>query len=209
MSASSYIRKHINSLEKGQIFTTREMLNYGSRAAVDNTLFRMVDKGLIDRLTSGVFVKPDHKGPNITAWQVACVKAKAFGKKIVRHEADIAADLDLEVEPNEKIVFRVSGRSTHFRFGLKVIHFKGTSQKTLMLGNSKAGEMLRALHYVLPVKQWLTATRHHVRTVAAAGLNRFDRIEIRRSCPWIPSWLSDICLGDERPWIGIYSLPDP
>jgi hypothetical protein len=49
---TEFISRHINQLAPTEIFTTREVLMYGSRSAVDSTLGRMVASGHIHRLAS-------------------------------------------------------------------------------------------------------------------------------------------------------------
>jgi hypothetical protein len=44
MSSSVYVRRFIYSLKQGQTFTTKDVLKFGSRRAVDCTLKRLVEK---------------------------------------------------------------------------------------------------------------------------------------------------------------------
>ncbi|MBI4533459.1 MAG: type IV toxin-antitoxin system AbiEi family antitoxin domain-containing protein, partial [Candidatus Melainabacteria bacterium] len=57
MFTSSFIKRHIYRLPLDKIFSTRDFLIYGSRTAVDQTLAKLVKKGMIIRLARGVFVK--------------------------------------------------------------------------------------------------------------------------------------------------------
>src|SRR5271155_2175776 len=117
MGTTSNIISHINRLSKDQIFTTRELLSYGSRTAIDKALGRMVKSERIVRLCRGVFIRdPGLKKP--TALEVARAKAHAFGKRIAVYGANIAKELGLvDFFPTEP-VFLVSGRSSSFRYGL-------------------------------------------------------------------------------------------
>jgi hypothetical protein len=71
-----FIKRHIRRLPSRELFSTRDMLIYGTRTAVDSALSRMVKEGFIQRLARGIFVR-DASG-NPTAEDIAIAKAKAF-----------------------------------------------------------------------------------------------------------------------------------
>ena len=71
------IRRHVQQLPKTQMFTSREMLVYGLRSAVDSALARMVSDGLIFRLARGVYIQDVTKLPS--AFEIAQVKVRGFG----------------------------------------------------------------------------------------------------------------------------------
>ena len=74
-----FIQRHIRMLPARQIFTTREVLIYGTRTAVDSALSRMVEREVIARLARGVFVRDDSAEPTVA--EIASAKAKAYGKE--------------------------------------------------------------------------------------------------------------------------------
>jgi hypothetical protein len=53
MSTTLRIRQFIANLPQALIFSTRDLLNFGTRAAVDQCLCRLVRKGNIRRLAWG------------------------------------------------------------------------------------------------------------------------------------------------------------
>ncbi len=75
MYTATFIRRHIFQLPAGQLFATRHLLAYGSRAAVDQALYRLVRSGVIVRLARGVFVRQEAGAGLPSALQVAAVKA--------------------------------------------------------------------------------------------------------------------------------------
>lgn len=74
------IRKHLSLLKPGEIFTTRDLLSYGRRSAVDKTLCLMVQAGYLTRLAFGVFVITHTSKPFYTVAEIVQRKALAFGK---------------------------------------------------------------------------------------------------------------------------------
>src|SRR5688572_12802285 len=95
MSTKSRILRHINSLPAGEPFTTRDLVIYGTRSSVDQSVYRLVKTGIIRRLAWGVFVKPALGQEPIAIERVALVKARAFGRKLFAHAADVALKLGL------------------------------------------------------------------------------------------------------------------
>ncbi len=110
MYTSSQIRRHIFRLHDNAIFSTREFLNFGKRAAVDKCLSRLVKRGEIIRLARGLFKRFDGNTLPLTRIVADC-KAKAFGKQIVTHALDAAT-----------IIYSINGHSSKFRYGQKIIH---------------------------------------------------------------------------------------
>jgi len=126
------------------------------------------------------------EGSQIPSWfEIARAKAEAFGKKIMRHCADIAVELGLVTKGNPLPTFGVAGRSSSFRAGDTVIHLKAISPRKMQLGESRAGQAARAM--------WHLGSGNFMRqhaTIAAGDLLRGDRNELRRSAFWMPAWLS-------------------
>lgn len=184
------VRRYINRVELGQLFTTRDFLSYGSRAAVDQALCRLVKSGYIERVARGVFVKASQAGQMIfSAMAVARVKAESFGKRIFSHAADAAQKLGLIPAGNRQPSFATNGRSSSFRFGDSVIHLRECSPKKMWLGDSNAGLVIRALWH-------LGQSRCNARAVMTASqcLGRFDRAELRQRAAFMPAWLNSYFL---------------
>jgi hypothetical protein len=78
--ATAAILSHIMQLRADSIFTTREVLQYGRRSAVDQCLYLLVKKNMIRRLASGVFIRDPHANPSVE--EIARIKAAAFGLEI-------------------------------------------------------------------------------------------------------------------------------
>jgi hypothetical protein len=183
---ASTIRRHIIQLDPEKLFTTRELLKYGPRNAIDQTLWRLVKNGSIIRLARGVFVRASRTFTSPSPRAVAEAKAKGFGKEIVTHGAVLVNQLNLDAYPSDKNVFCVNGSSSSFRYGKITIYFRKASKRKIKLGDTRAGHAIRALwhlgkemvdHYAI-----MKATREFMRT---------DRVEARQSAQWQPAWLSD------------------
>ena len=94
MTTSISIRSHIDKLQYGAMFTTRQLLTYGTRKAVDHCIARLLKVEYMQRLARGVFVKLQcGEKPKESPFEVAEFKAAAFGKRILAASGDILQKL--------------------------------------------------------------------------------------------------------------------
>jgi hypothetical protein len=182
----SYIRRYVFQLKKWQLFTTRDCLLYGSRSAVDQALFRLVKKGVLIRLTRGVFARNDYDHHQYSVAEVAATKAMSFGRTITRHAAQTAAELKLCTPPGYTNVFCINASSSKFHYGDTVVHLKGTCPRKMRPSITKAAKAIRALWYLGKDNCDFT----HIEA-ALTDFLRQDRQELRWSSALMPSWLSD------------------
>lgn len=186
MWTTAQIRRHIAKLRSGELFTTRSVLSYGTRGAVDQALYTLVELGEIERLARGVFVVPCPVKLVIAACQVAQVKAAAFGKRIVTHPVDAAKKFGLLKTGNAEPTFSVNGPSSSFRFGDITIHFKRASARKVILGDDKAGLAIKAMWHM--GKDALTKA---LVQSATREFRHSDRNKFKHISALMPAWLSD------------------
>lgn len=185
MSTTPFVRRHIFRLPLQKLFTTREFLLYGPRAAIDQALSRLVKKGVIVRLTRGVFVRSGSNLTTITPFDLAKAKADSFGKQIARWGGDLAYELRLIEKPCNKHIFCVNGSSSSFKFGDITIQLKKTCARKMRFGDNKAGVVLRALWHLGKLQVNALCVDRSMLTC-----KRQDQHEIRSSLCWLPTWLS-------------------
>jgi len=186
MSTSSYVRRHIYKLEANTLFSTRDLLNYGKRATIDQCLCRLVKDGKIVRLARGLFRRQDYNSPLPSPLEVATYKAKVFGKQLVAHDNEAVQTLTFVQQENKIPTFIVSGRSSSFRFGKTIIHLKGSSAKKILLGNTEEGLFARTL--------WLLGKRNcdtEKISLAIATSKGVNHKKLRQYNHLLPAWLSD------------------
>ena len=189
MYTANFIRQFISSLPTNKLFTTRDVLVYGTRASVDQILYRLVKAGVLMRLARGVFAKQDSDNPhNFSYFDIAKVKARAFAKQVAAHGSDLAYELGLipKLEDNnDKFTFCVNGSTSKFKADKTTIYFKRACARRTALSDSRAGKALRALWHI---------GRFDIdhATVMKAGKSflRQDFEEVRRSAGLLPDWLN-------------------
>lgn len=189
MCTSTNIRRHIFRLGRGIVFTTRDMLHHGRRAAVDQTLSRLVNSGVLRRLARGVFIRSELVDLDVSVAEVVKVKARAFGKKVMTHAHDCAVRAGLIPGPTSAGMFQVSGHSSSFLVLSKNVRvfLSGVSARKFRLGESPHGQLMRALWY-------LDSTNYRSPNYgdAISRLSRVERLEMNKKARWVPSWLSDL-----------------
>jgi len=183
---TEYIYRHIQKLPATCIFTTRELLRYGNRGAVDQTLYRMVRSGFIVRLARGVFVRDDTLQP--TKRQIALAKAIAWGKQLVAHAESVLNDLGLPVTGNFTQAFAVNAHSSSYWTIRGRVYLKGIGTRKMKLCESKVGQIVYCLWYL---GQSHCTTQDVAR--ASANFGRSERKQFLDASSLMPAWLNRIC----------------
>ncbi len=194
MWTTSHIRKFIFKLPKGIIFSTRELLNFGTRAAVDQCLCRLVKRGDIRRLAWGLFMRNDLTVPMPSLRDIAIEKAKAFGRQIIVDGTEAARLLGLVASDNQKIVYATNGRSSSFQINNIRVYFRGVSARKMVLGETAVGLAIRALWQLgKEVCQPKDIDR------ATIKFNRLERQQFRQSGHLMPFWMTNLLRAESMP----------
>lgn len=185
LSTASLIRDHINNHPVNEILTTRDLVHYGTRRAVDNAIAWCLKMKLLKRVARGCFIKPQRNQP-VTELEIAEKKATSFGRKIISYAADVARELGILSRPSTGTIFAINGRSSSFMFNGNRIAFKGTSPRKFALGDSTTGRIIRALCHLGE-----KAVNARIIGLATRDLTAAKKIEIAKRCSSMPAWLAD------------------
>lgn len=194
MMTAALVKRHICCISEDRPFSTREFLGYGSRAAIDQVLYRLVQKGIIIRVARGLFIKKDASMPSLK--EVAKAKAAAFGRVIAEHGETAMHMLGLKTEEQggkeKEVIYACNGRTSSFKFGDIVIKLVGVSPRKMSLGDNRVGLVLRAL--------WHCGKTHctgEAVSIASRTLNREERQELRQTMSFMPFWMP-LCFVEFR-----------
>lgn len=191
------IRQHIEVMPLGEPFTPTAFLKLGTRASVDQTLSRLVKAGAIERVTRGVFVRPEVSRflgkASPSPLKLAETVAKSTGAVVQVHGAEAARRLELTTQVPTQSVFVTSGPSKRIRVGKMEIRFQHICQRKLALAGRPAGLALAAMWY-LGKNEVTPAVVEKIRH--KLGSNEFEVLKSATSS--MPAWMSDAIFQHER-----------
>lgn len=156
-STASRALRRIHAKGRGWVFVPTDFLDLGSREAVDAALGRLADADTIRRIGRGVYDNPKQHprfGPRTpSADAVASAVARSTNETVVVSDATAANMLGLSTQVPAQAVYLTDGTNRVFTVDLGDgrgfdIRFKGASPSRLLGPDTKAGLVLRALHFL-------------------------------------------------------------
>jgi len=184
----SKILQRIKGKGRGAIFAPTDLLDLGSRASVDQALSRLADRGVIRRLTRGLYDYPKLSTRFGMIYPSADDVARAIARKdhyvLQVSPATAANQLGLSTQVPSKATYMTDGPSRTKTVGRQVIHFKNASRKTLVGAGHMSGAIFQALRYV--GKDGVT---DQVISTLARALNDKDRAQLQKQVRQVPAWM--------------------
>ncbi len=199
MTTAKAIRQAINALPEGKAFTVKDLLQFGTRAAVDQVLYRMARDNEILRAARGIYMRlkwnkyvkasvmPE---PN----EVAELIAKARGVKIGLTGAAAANMFGLSTQVPTQPVYVTTGRTGEVNVGRSIIRFRHVTPRKMQYAGTAVGAAIAALRYlgknevtmevIAKLEDAMTAEDFHTLRRAATALpgwamDKFYQFEVR------------------------------
>lgn len=187
MSISDQVAQRIRRWKRGAVFTPKDFLDLGSRAAVDQALSRLADKGQIRRLSRGLYDVPRLSaklGPlTPDPDRVARAMVRANGGVLQMAGAQAANALGLSTQVPAQAEYLTDGPTRKVKLGKRVVTLRHASPKVLVAPGSKAGTVVQALRYLGPDGAAQAVDR------LAPTLAPADRRSLARAAPQAPGWM--------------------
>ena len=178
---------HFGKAAEGVPTAAKELLHLGTRAAVDQTLSRLVRRGSLIRVSRGLYVRPIKGRFGVRPPEpVTLVQAIAEqrGESAVRHGAAEANALGLTTQVPVREVYLTSGPTRKLKLGNQVIELRHAPAWQLALPGRKAGALIRALAWLGPEHA------SHAIEAVRGRLPESERnavVEVRRM---LPTWMA-------------------
>lgn len=149
------VLEHATGLSEGSPLVAKELLHLGSRAAVDQVLSRLVQRGALLRVGRGIYVRPvkssfGARAPS-TAKMIEGLAAQR-GETIVSHGAAAANALGLSTQVPMRAVYLTSGPSRRLKLGAQSVELRHAPVWQLIFPGRAAGDVVRALAWLGPEK---------------------------------------------------------
>jgi hypothetical protein len=169
MSVTQKIRQAIADQPQGAVFSSADFLPAGTRAAVDQALFRLMKDGIIVRVARGLYAA---EGQPVDAQTVASALARKTGEHVG------LAPLE---ESSNVLVVPTSGLSRTFRAAGQTVKFQRMSQRKVQLAASPKGRALLAL--------WTKGMKNLTTLEIQRATGDWAEGEIDSYAALIPAWL--------------------
>jgi hypothetical protein len=187
ITAKFLIRIHILRLAEGTPFTTRNVLAYGNRPAVDQALSRFVKDGFIRRLARGIFVRDTANRGAFNIWDIAKLKSGSFQRKLAKHAKTTLSEIFENDYCKDPTIFSINGSTSKFRVGETIVRLKETCQRKAALSETVIGQRMKALWEA--GKNNLTDAM--IRQALVFQRGGAARTWLRANFGLLPAWLTD------------------
>ena len=149
------ILKHVSGVPEGTPLVAKELLHLGNRAAVDQVLARLVQRGTLLRAGRGIYVLPieGRFGASApSADKMVDGLASQRGETIVSHGVAAANALGLTTQVPMRTIYLTSGPSRRLTLGAQVVELRHAPIWQLVFPGKTAGDVVRALAWLGPEK---------------------------------------------------------
>jgi len=146
---SKEIENIVSKSKRGKLFFVSDFLQYGNYDTVRKTLQRLVTKGILIRISKGIYYYP--KTDEIlgilypTAEEIAKSIAKRDKAKIISTGAYAQHLLGLSTQIPMNVVYLTDGSARKIKIGNQTIVFKKTSPKNLYFESKLSSLIIQSL----------------------------------------------------------------
>ena len=190
-SIDSRIVARIHRRGRGSVLVAGDFLDIGSREAVDLALHRLARKGMIRRLTRGVYDFPkEHPVLGLLSPSPDTVARALAGRDRTRLQpagAYAANALGLSEQVPAKAVFLTDGASRTVKIGQTTIQLRRTTPRNMAAAGRLSGLIIQALREL--GKEHVTAARvEQLKRTLPADKRR----ELLKDLTLAPAWMHPI-----------------
>lgn len=189
------IMARIKAKGRGWIFTPKDFVDLGSRAAVDQTLLRLTKDGnhsvKIRKLARGLYDYP-HTHPVLGLLSpdpdaVARALAKRSGSRLLPSSSKAANLLGLSTQVPAQTVYLTDGRSKTVKVGKQTIRLKHAAPSKMVFADSPKATLMQALRSVGRDNMNDGVVKQLARSVPQGVKD-----DLGRSSPTVPDWTRPI-----------------
>jgi hypothetical protein len=182
------LSRQVEKRGRGTVFVTREFLELGSRAAVDEALSRLAREGVVRRLARGLYDYPRlHPvlGPvPADPDQIAAALARKTGSRLQSAGGRAANALGLSTQVPARAVYLTDGNRRTVQVGGQTIELRHAAPRSLAGAGQTGGLVIQALRHLGP-EQINAETIERLRQTLTAR----EKAALRREALSAPGWL--------------------
>lgn len=181
------ILEYARHLPEGTPVAAKSLLHLGNRAALDQALSRLAERGQLLRAGRGVYLMPvmtrfGQRAPSVE--QAVEALATQRGEVIVSNGAAAANRLGLTTQVPVRSVFLTSGRTRTMNLGRQTVELRHAPRWQLAMPHRLAGQAVRALAWLGP--------EHAESALQSLKKTLPDTVfgELVAAAPQFPTWLA-------------------
>lgn len=200
-SIDSRIARHVHRAARGSVFTPASFVGFGSRDGIDKALQRLVAKGLLRRLSRGLYDKPATDPLLGDLWPpIEAVVRAVAGKDKIRtlpSGAYAANLLGLSEQVPAKVILLTDGTSRTLRAGPMTITLRGTTPRNMAAANRLSGLVIQAFKSLGAAHITPERIAHLRKTLPAAKrATLLDDLDLAPA--WMRPFLQSVAAGSKR-----------
>jgi hypothetical protein len=184
---SEQILEYAKGQPEGSPLAAKSLLHLGTRAAVDQALSRLAERGQVIRAGRGVYLLPvtsrfGTRAPSVE--QAVAAIAAQRGEIIVASGAAAANSLGLTTQVPVRSDYLTSGRTRKMSLGRQTVELRHAPRWQLAMAHRPAGQAVRALAWLGPEKAEAALQTLKLKLPPSA----FS--ELVTAAPQLPTWLA-------------------
>lgn len=192
MAVADIIFHRVQEHGRGFVFTAKDFVDVGTRAAVDQALTRLTVAGYIRRIDRGVYDLPRLHPAVGPLWPSADDIIRAVARQtdshVKRSGALAANDLGLTNQVPAHPVWLTDGPSRRIHLGKLVVVLKHAGRVDMLLPDTMAGLAIVALRHLGRDVASHSGTIDHL----AHRLGDADKSRLRMVRKQVPGWLGSV-----------------
>lgn len=192
MSVSAAILKRVRGRGRGTVFTVKDVLDLGSRPAVDQALRRLAQNGQVRRIGRGLYDLPRILGKDTALYPsadaVAHAVASKTGSKLQVSGAAAANALGLTTQVPAQVEYLTDGPSRRVQLGNLNVRLKHAGRLPMLLPRTRAGMTIVALRHFGKD----SASDHALLQRLSATLSDADKKQLAQVWQDLPAWMGSI-----------------
>jgi hypothetical protein len=191
MSISKQIRHAIQGIPPGEPFAATRFLELGSRAAVDQELYRLARQGAIHRVARGVYARPEVSSlfgeVPVAPVKIATERVRATGGQVQISGAEAANRLGLSTQVPMQSMLLTSGYTRTMDIGGRSVILRHAGKRAMVGAGTPAGPVVSALYYLGKSSIGKPEVQ-----VLKERLSAEELESVRQVIPQVPAWMSDV-----------------
>ena len=180
------IRHWIDAQPEGALIRSQDLEHLVNRDQASRSLARLAQHGRLMRVARGMYVAvtASRFGPvPPPVDKVVRSLSRITGHAIARHGAAAANALGLTTQVPVRQIYLTDGRARMINFGKQVVEIRRSPKWMLMLGDSTAGDVVRALEWLGPDLAEQAITR------LAGQIRQEDWAAMLEAKTHLPAWM--------------------